>query len=79
MRYWWSDVPASGLLLDLAVVAVLLAIATWLVRAVPLLRRSAVPVAILAGLIGLALGPSGAGLIPLHVPAMGSSSITRSR
>lgn len=70
MRYWWSDVPASGLLLDLGVVAVLLAVATWLVRGVPLLRRSAVPVAILAGLIGLALGPSGAGLIPLHVPAM---------
>jgi ESS family glutamate:Na+ symporter len=70
VRYWWSDVPASGLLLDLAVIAGLLAVATLLVRWVPLLRRSRVPVAILAGLIGLSLGPSGAGLVPLHVPAM---------
>jgi ESS family glutamate:Na+ symporter len=70
VRYWWSDVPASGLLLDLAVIAGLLAVATVLVRRVSLLRRSSVPVAILAGLIGLLLGPSGAGLVPLHVPAM---------
>ena len=70
MRYWWSDVPASGLLLDLAVVAGLLAVATLLVRRVSLLRRAAVPEAILAGLIGLALGPSGLGFVPLDVPAM---------
>lgn len=70
MRYWWSDVPASALLLDLAVLAGLLAVATVLVRWVPLLRRWSVPVAILAGLIGLGLGPSGVGLVPLHVPGM---------
>jgi ESS family glutamate:Na+ symporter len=70
VRYWWSDVPASALLLDLAVLAGLLAVATLLVRGVPLLRRWSVPGAILAGLLGLALGPSGAGIVPLHVPAM---------
>lgn len=70
MRYWWSDVPASALLLDLAVVAGLLAVATLLVHRVSFLRRSRVPVAILAGLIGLALGPSGAGLVPLHEPGL---------
>lgn len=70
MRFWWSDVPASALLLDLAVLAGLLAVATWLVRVVPLLRRGSVPAAILAGLIGLGLGPSGAGLVPVDGPAM---------
>lgn len=70
MRYWWSSVPASALLLDLAVLAGLLAVATLLVRWVPLLRRSSVPVAILAGLVGLALGPSGAGLVPMHIEGM---------
>ncbi len=70
MRYWWSDVPAWALLLDLAVLAVLLAAATLLVRLVPVLRRSSVPVAILAGMIGLGLGPSGAGLVPIHVEGM---------
>jgi glutamate:Na+ symporter, ESS family len=70
VRFWWSDVPASALLLDLAVVAGLLAVATLLVRTVPLLRRSTMPAAILAGMIGLSLGPSGAGLVPLDVPAM---------
>lgn len=70
MRYWWSDVPASALLLDLAVIAGLLAVATVLVSRLSLLRRSKVPVAILAGLIGLALGPSGMGLVPLHEPGM---------
>jgi ESS family glutamate:Na+ symporter len=70
VRYWWSDVPASALLLDLAVLAGLLAVATLLVRWVPILRRGSVPVAILAGLIGLSLGPSGAGVMPLHGPGM---------
>jgi ESS family glutamate:Na+ symporter len=70
VRYWWSDVPASALLLDLAVLAGLLAVATLLVRWVPVLRRWSVPVAILAGLIGLGLGPSGAELVPLHAPGM---------
>jgi glutamate:Na+ symporter, ESS family len=70
VRYWWSDVPAAALLLDLAVLAGLLAVATLLVRWVPLLRRWSVPVAILAGLVGLALGPSGAGLVPIHVEGM---------
>lgn len=70
VRYWWSDVPASALLLDLAMLAGLLATAAALVRWVGVLRRSSVPVAILAGLVGLALGPSGAGLVPLDVPAM---------
>ncbi len=70
VRFWWSDVTAAGLLLDLGVLAGLLAVATMLVRGVPLLRRGSVPVAILAGLIGLALGPSGAGLVPIDGPAM---------
>jgi glutamate:Na+ symporter, ESS family len=70
VRFWASDVPGWALLVDLAAVAGLLAVATLLVRWVPLLRRWSVPVAILAGLIGLGLGPSGAGLMPLHAPAM---------
>lgn len=70
MRFWLSDVPVSGVLLDLAVLAGLLAVATLLVRSIPALRRLSLPVAIVAGLLGLALGPSGAGVVPIHTEAM---------
>lgn len=70
MHFWQSDIPVSALLVDLAALAGLLAVATLLVRVVPVLRRLSVPVAILAGLLGLGLGPSGAGLVPIHTEAM---------
>lgn len=70
MQFWSSHVPASALLVDLAVLAGLLAAAMMLVRLVPALRRLSLPGAIVAGLLGLALGPSGAGVLPIDTEAM---------
>lgn len=65
MQYW-----GSGIVHDLLILALLLGAAMLLVRSVPRLRRLTVPHAILAGLLGLALGPSGAGLLPTDIEAM---------
>ncbi|MCX4246293.1 sodium/glutamate symporter family protein [Paraliomyxa miuraensis] len=70
MHYWQSNIPASALLVDLAALAGLLAVAMVLVRVIPVLRRLSIPAAILAGLLGLALGPSGAGLVPIEQDAL---------
>lgn len=65
MQYW-----QSGIVFDLLILAVLLGLAMLLVRTFGVLRRLAVPHAIVAGLLGLALGPSGAGLLPTDIEAM---------
>ncbi|MCA9655532.1 MAG: hypothetical protein KC501_36790 [Myxococcales bacterium] len=65
MPYW-----ESGIVVDLLILALLLGIALVLVRTFGVLRRLAVPHAIVAGLLGLALGPSGAGLLPTDIEAM---------
>lgn len=65
MPYW-----ESGIVLDLLILAFLLGAGALLVRLIPALRRLCVPNAIVAGLLGLALGPSGVGLIPTDIEAM---------
>jgi len=65
VQYW-----ESGIVLDLLILALLLAAGALSIRWVPVLRRLAVPNAIVAGLLGLALGPSGAGLIPTDIESM---------
>jgi len=71
VRFWHTEALLDPqLLLDLLLLAALLAAAALLVRAISPLRRLAVPRAIVAGLLGLALGPSGAGLLPTDIPAM---------
>lgn len=61
MVFWKSGVVADGLWL-----AVLLVSATGLVRAVPSLRKMALPPPLLAGLLGLLLGPSVLAVIPFN-------------
>ncbi len=65
MTFW-----QSGIITDLLILAGLLALAALIIHAVPLLRRLAVPNAIVAGLLGLTLGPSGLELVPTDIEAM---------
>ncbi len=55
----------AAIVVDLLALAVLLAIAAWLRSRIPVLRRLAIPDAIVAGAFGLAVGPSALGLVPL--------------
>ncbi|MFT4979375.1 MAG: ESS family glutamate:Na+ symporter [Myxococcota bacterium] len=61
MDFWKSGVVEDGLWLCL-----LLVLATAIARAVPAIRRLALPPPLLAGLIGLAVGPSALGLLPFN-------------
>ena len=71
MRFWHTEALLDPqILLDLLILAALLAVAALLIRAISPLRRLAVPRAIVAGLLGLGLGPSGADLLPTDIPAM---------
>lgn len=63
--YW-----ESGIVIDLLILAALLGAGALLVRIVPVLRRLSVPNAIVAGLLGLAFGPSGLGWLPTDIESM---------
>ncbi|MEM7154785.1 MAG: hypothetical protein AAF799_18185 [Myxococcota bacterium] len=65
MRFW-----DSGIVVDLLILAFVLGIAMVLIRSVGVLRRLALPNAIVAGLIGLLLGPSALGVLPTDIEAM---------
>ena len=60
MTFWQSPLVAT-----LVTLAGLLALGGVLRSRIPALRRLAVPACILAGLLGLALGPDGAGVLPV--------------
>ncbi len=71
VRFWQTDALLDPqILVDLLFLAALLAIAAFIIRAIPPLRRLAVPTPILAGLLGLALGPSCADLLPIDTSSM---------
>jgi ESS family glutamate:Na+ symporter len=55
----------AAIVIDLLALAVLLAIAAWLRSRIPALRRLAIPDAIVAGGLGLLVGPSVLELVPL--------------
>jgi ESS family glutamate:Na+ symporter len=59
VRFW--DV---GIVTNLLAVMAILAVGSVIVRITPTLRRLAVPPAIVAGVVGLLLGPSAAGVLP---------------
>lgn len=59
VRFW--DV---GIVTNLLAVVAILALGSLVVRVVPTLRRLAVPPAIIAGVLGLLLGPSVLGVLP---------------
>lgn len=67
MRFW-----ESGAALTCLVLLSLLMGAELLARLLPPLRRLGVPLALLAGTLGLALGDQGAGLFALDVPLLES-------
>lgn len=62
MDFWTAPVVPT-----LLVLALLLGVAEGLRRALPPLGRAPLPSAILAGTLGLALGPSAAGVLPVDV------------
>lgn len=71
MRFWQPEaILDPWIVLDLLILGGLLAAAAGLLRVIGPLRRLSVPNAIVAGLLGLSLGPSGAGLVPIDIPAM---------
>lgn len=71
MRFWQPEaVLDPWILLDLLILAGLVGMGVLLVRLIAPLRRLAVPHSIVAGLLGLSLGPSGAGLLPFDIRAM---------
>jgi len=57
----------DGLIVYVAILGTLLLIATWLRIKIPLLRKYHIPAALVAGILGLILGPYFIGLIPAHV------------
>lgn len=71
MRFWQPEaVFDPWILLDLLILAGLIGAGMLITRGIAPLRRLAVPHSIVAGVLGLSLGPSGAGLLPIDIPAM---------
>jgi len=68
MKFW-----ASGLVLTVLLVAVLLLVAELLRRFVPPLRNLGIPGSIIAGAVGLACGPSALALLPLDTSVLESA------
>lgn len=65
MEFWQHDLVTTGLLL-----ALLLVLAEGLAGLLPPLRRLGVPTSILAGVLGLLLGPELMGLLPLSTEVL---------
>ena len=63
MQHW-----SPGIVVNLLALAVLLALAAGLRNRIGPLRRLGIPDCIVAGTIGLALGPSAADVVPLSIP-----------
>lgn len=59
-----ASATMGNLLYYVAIVGLLLVVATFIRLKVPLLRKAFIPASLLAGLIGLALGPYALGVIP---------------
>ena len=68
MKYW-----ESGLVVTILLVAGLLLAAELIRRFVPLFRKLGIPGSIIAGVLGLALGPSAAQLLPLDTDVLESA------
>ena len=65
MRFW-----TAPFVFDLLILAGLLVVAAAITRAVPALRRVGVPNAIVAGVLGLALGPSALDVLPVDTDTL---------
>ncbi len=67
MAFWQNDLVTTGLLL-----ALLLVVAEALCGVIPPLRRLGIPASILAGVLGLLLGPEVVALLPLSTDVLES-------
>ena len=63
----------DALIVYVAILGILLLIATWLRLKIPILKKYHIPAALIAGIIGLILGPHFIGLIPSHITACWSA------
>lgn len=63
----------DALIVYVAILGILLLLATWLRLKIPILKKYHIPAALIAGLIGLLLGPHFVGLIPVHITACWSA------
>lgn len=57
----------DALIVYVAILGILLLVATWLRLKIPLLKKYHIPASLLAGVLGLILGPYFIGLIPSHI------------
>lgn len=69
----------TDVLVDFAMVSVLLMIAAWLRRKIPFLQRYYIPAALIAGLLGMVLGPQVLGKVsPIYLnysPAINNGQV----
>ncbi len=63
----------DAFLVYVSMLGILLLIATWLRLKIPFLKKYYIPASLIAGVIGLILGPHFVGLIPAHVTACWSA------
>lgn len=63
----------DALIVYVAMLGILLLVATWLRLKIPFLRQYHIPAALIAGIIGLILGPHFIGVIPTHITACWSA------
>lgn len=68
-----SSSTLDALFFYMALLGVLLLIATWLRLKIPILKKYYIPASLIAGVIGLILGPHFIGLIPAHITSAWSS------
>lgn len=63
----------DALIVYVSILGILLLIASWLRLKIPLLKQYHIPAALIAGIIGLILGPHFIGLIPAHITSCWSA------
>ena len=63
----------DALIVYVAILGILLLVATWLRLKIPILKKYHIPAALIAGVIGLILGPHFVGLIPAHITSCWSA------
>ena len=68
-----SGATLDALIVYVAILGILLLVATWLRLKIPFLRQYHIPAALIAGVIGLILGPHFVGLIPAHITSCWSA------
>lgn len=63
----------DALIVYVSILGILLLIASWLRLKIPILKQYHIPAALIAGIIGLILGPHFIGLIPKHITSCWSA------